>query len=197
MCSHASSSWFSSRIISNISGGHWASFSAATIWTLRLRLCDLPRDLISLCSTCIVWNDERVGSKSEKNYWSMLIVYFWRGDLQIDDKGRQRSFGQLRWMIDRIAIQDDQLKGRGKKIDSINHKWDWMTVTNEYDITWRVLANSKMRSISAWTSAMQLERELERSINARFEGLLSSERLAREMSALTLVMMILRLFVKK
>ena len=38
---------------------------------------------------------------------------------------------------------------------------------------------------------MQLERELERSISARFEGLLSSERLASEMSALTLVMMIL------
>ena len=48
-----------------------------------------------------------------------------------------------------------------------------------------------MRSISACTSAMQLERELERSISARFEGLLSSERLASEMSALTLVMMIL------
>lgn len=39
---------------------------------------------------------------------------------------------------------------------------------------------------------MQLERELDRSIRARFEGLLSSERLANEISALTLVMMILR-----
>ena len=52
MCSHASSSWFSSRMISNISGGHCANFSAATIWTLRLRLCDLPRDLINRWSTC-------------------------------------------------------------------------------------------------------------------------------------------------
>lgn len=39
---------------------------------------------------------------------------------------------------------------------------------------------------------MQLERELERSISARFDGLLSNERLAREISALTLVIMILR-----
>lgn len=36
---------------SNISGGHWESFSAATIWTLRWRAWDLPRDFISLVST--------------------------------------------------------------------------------------------------------------------------------------------------
>lgn len=39
---------------------------------------------------------------------------------------------------------------------------------------------------------MQLDRELERSMSARFDGLFSSERLASDMSALTLVMMILR-----
>ena len=50
-CSHASSSWFSSRMTSNISGGHCDSFSAATICTLRWRACDLPRDFISRCST--------------------------------------------------------------------------------------------------------------------------------------------------
>ncbi|KAE9523245.1 hypothetical protein AGLY_016345 [Aphis glycines] len=37
MCSHASSSWFSSNITSNISGGHWANFSEATICTFRCR----------------------------------------------------------------------------------------------------------------------------------------------------------------
>ena len=37
MCSHASSSWFSSRMTSNISGGHWANFSAATNWTFIFR----------------------------------------------------------------------------------------------------------------------------------------------------------------
>lgn len=52
MCSHASSSWFSSSITSNISGGHWASFSAATICTLRFLACDFPRDFINLCRTC-------------------------------------------------------------------------------------------------------------------------------------------------
>lgn len=51
MCSQASSSWFSSSITSNISGGHWASFSDATICTFRCRVCDLPRDLIKRWST--------------------------------------------------------------------------------------------------------------------------------------------------
>lgn len=52
MCSQASSSWFSSRITSNISGGHWANFSAATICTDKFLACDLPRDLIKRCKTC-------------------------------------------------------------------------------------------------------------------------------------------------
>lgn len=51
MCSQASSSWFSSSITSNISFGHWASFSAATIWTDRFFACALPRDLINRCKT--------------------------------------------------------------------------------------------------------------------------------------------------
>ena len=34
-----SSSWFSSSMTSNISGGHWASFSAATSCTLMFRDC--------------------------------------------------------------------------------------------------------------------------------------------------------------
>lgn len=38
---------------------------------------------------------------------------------------------------------------------------------------------------------MQLDRELERSIRARFDGLFRRERLASDMSALTRVMMIL------
>lgn len=78
-CSHASSSWFSSRMTSNISyqprgtertrfptvriskqalmklgltGGHWESLSAAIICTFRCLLWDLPLDLTSLWSTC-------------------------------------------------------------------------------------------------------------------------------------------------
>jgi hypothetical protein len=43
--------WFSSKMTSNISGGHWASFSAATICTFKFRLCDLPLDLIKRWST--------------------------------------------------------------------------------------------------------------------------------------------------
>ena len=64
-------------------------------------------------------------------------------------------------------------------------------VSQSRTTNWRVRASSKMRSISACTSAMQLERELLRSISARFDGLLSSERLASDMSALTRVIMIL------
>ena len=40
---------------------------------------------------------------------------------------------------------------------------------------------------------MQLDRELDRSINARLEGLFKSDRLANEMSALTRVMIILKI----
>lgn len=47
----ASSSWFSSKITSNISGGHWLSFSAATIWTDKFFAWAFPRDLINLCKT--------------------------------------------------------------------------------------------------------------------------------------------------
>lgn len=50
-CSQASSSWFSSKITSNISGGHCASLSAATNWTFKCLLCDFPLDLISRCKT--------------------------------------------------------------------------------------------------------------------------------------------------
>lgn len=35
MCSQASSNWFSSNITSNMSCGHWANFSAATICTFK------------------------------------------------------------------------------------------------------------------------------------------------------------------
>lgn len=56
MCSHASSNWFSSNITSNISCGHWANFSAATICTDRFLACAFPRDLIKRCSTC---NDQQ------------------------------------------------------------------------------------------------------------------------------------------
>lgn len=56
----------------------------------------------------------------------------------------------------------------------------------------KVLASSNILSISAWTSAKQVERVLDRSIIARFEGLFSSERFAKEMSAMTLVIIILK-----
>lgn len=38
--------------VSGLTAGHWASLSAATIWTLRCLAWDLPRDLINRCRTC-------------------------------------------------------------------------------------------------------------------------------------------------
>lgn len=51
------------------------------------------------------------------------FVYFWRGDLEINYQRCQRGLGQLRWMIDRITIQDDQLEQRWRKTKkkSINY----------------------------------------------------------------------------
>lgn len=48
---------------------------------------------------------------------------------------------------------------------------------------------------STCTSARQVERELDRSMMARFDGLLSSERFASDMSAITRVIIILQEFV--
>lgn len=48
-----------------------------------------------------------------------------------------------------------------------------------------------VRGLGTWTSARQVERELDRSMIARFEGLLRSDRLASEMSAITRVIIIL------
>lgn len=47
----ASSRLFSCRMMSHISRGHWASFSAATICTFMFLVWDLPRDFMSLWRT--------------------------------------------------------------------------------------------------------------------------------------------------
>lgn len=65
----ASSNWFSSRMTSNISGGHWLSFSAATIWTDKFFAWAFPRDLINLCKTLkrvwrLGWSDKNLGTFS-------------------------------------------------------------------------------------------------------------------------------------
>lgn len=72
-----------------------------------------------------------------KRLSSILVVYFRRGDLQINDEWCQRGFGQLRWMIDRIAIQDDQLRGNKRNPiwkKNTRSKWDSWHLTDEYNI---------------------------------------------------------------
>jgi negative regulator of replication initiation len=56
----------------------------------------------------------------------------------------------------------------------------------------KVRASSKIRSISAVTSARQVEREFDLSMMARLDGLLRSDLLASDMSAITRVMIILK-----
>lgn len=80
------------------------------------------------------------------------------------------------------------------------HHLVWKKVWKEYiaqlgiKVTCNVRASSNILSISAWTSARQVERELERSMMARFEGLFSRDLFANEMSAITRVMIILNNF---
>ena len=69
--------------------------------------------------------------------------------------------------------------------------WEgWLTVSQSSTISCILLDNSKIRSISAWTSAKLVDRRLALSKIARFEGLLRTDFLPSEMSADTLVMMI-------
>lgn len=59
--------------------------------------------------------------------------------------------------------------------------------------TCNVRASSNILSISACTSARHVEREFERSMMARLEGLLRSDLFAKEISAITRVIIILQL----
>ena len=69
--------------------------------------------------------------------------------------------------------------------------WEgWLTVSQSSTISCILLDNSKIRSISAWTSAKLVDRRLALSKIARFEGLLRTDFFPSEMSADTLVMMI-------
>lgn len=49
---HPGNSDLRSGGVAILTAGHWASLSAATIWTLRCLAWDFPLDLMSLCRTC-------------------------------------------------------------------------------------------------------------------------------------------------
>lgn len=140
-----------------LTGGHWANFSAATIWTFIFLVWLLPRVLTSLWST----------------------------------------FGELILMKTWIGANDVLANWLG-----------WFIVSQSNTTNCIERENSKIRSISAWISAKNggknieniqkpneprelLDRELALSIWARFVGLLSNDRFASEMSAVTRVMIIL------
>ncbi len=48
-----------------------------------------------------------------------VVLYFRRGDFDVDDDGSQRSFEELRRVVDGVCIQDDQLKGLGQLKDPL------------------------------------------------------------------------------
>lgn len=47
------------------------------------------------------------------------VLYFRRGDFDVDDDGSQRSFEELCRVVDGVCVQDDQLKGLGQLKDPL------------------------------------------------------------------------------
>lgn len=68
----------------------------------------------------------------------------------------------------------------------------WFIVSQSNTTSCNVVASSKILSISPWTSERHVERVVDRSMIARFVGLFNNERLAKEISAITLVIIILK-----
>ena len=48
-----------------------------------------------------------------------IVLYFRRGHFDVDDDGSQRRLEKLRWVVDGVCIQDDQLKGLGQLKDPL------------------------------------------------------------------------------
>lgn len=49
-----------------------------------------------------------------------VVLYFGRGHFDVDDDGSQRGFEELRWVIDGVCIQDDQLERLGQLEDPLD-----------------------------------------------------------------------------
>lgn len=104
---------------SPLTGGHWESLSAAIICTFRCLLWDFPLDLTSLWST---WQKGK-GEGEVKRSWKtgppapnapVNPPYLRRGNLHVDDDGREGGFGELRGMVDGVRVQNHQLQGFGE-----------------------------------------------------------------------------------
>ena len=48
------------------------------------------------------------------------VLYFRRGDFDVDDDGSQRSFEELCRVVDGVGVQDDQLKRLGQLEDPLD-----------------------------------------------------------------------------
>lgn len=49
-----------------------------------------------------------------------VALYFRRGDFDVDDDGSQRGFEELRWVVDGVGVQDNQLKRLGQLEDPLD-----------------------------------------------------------------------------
>lgn len=58
------------------------------------------------------------GSVSLSFGWK-TAAYLGRRDFNVDDDGSQRGFEELRWMVDGVCIQYDQLKRLGQLKDPL------------------------------------------------------------------------------
>lgn len=47
------------------------------------------------------------------------VLYFRRGNFDVDDDGSQRSFEELCRVVDSVCVQDDQLKRLGQLKDPL------------------------------------------------------------------------------
>lgn len=134
------------------------------LWVLSIKL---------LAATIYVWRATVI------NLMRWLLKY-WRGE------------PHLYFIFYTLTLGDEILRYTMMGAKEVLASCDgWLMVSQSSTTSCRVRASSNIRSISAWTSAIQEDLEFERSIRALLLGLLRRLRLAREISALTLVMITL------
>lgn len=136
-----------------------------------------------------------------------FVLYFRRGDFDIDDDGRQRRFEELCWVIDGVCIQDNQLKWLGQLKDPLYFTLDfscgwqgvaWATFNRAASL--KAEEASILSRCSSFFSKekikdifFHLSPRLERVLDLSIMGFLfSTERFANERSAVTRVIVILQ-----
>ncbi len=129
------------------------------------------------------------------NVTHLLGRYF-----EIDNDWSERGFGELGGMVDGVAVEHDQLQ-RSRQLEdpldlglNLSCRKRRVHVASQsfslFDQEPTVFRHVPMQQCKEY-EPIQEDRELDRSMMARLLGLLSSERFASEMSAVTRVIVIL------